>query len=536
MPEQLQNIINRIREWWEKYDTRQKIMMISAVAVVALTIGILVFVVTRPTWVTIATADSATEAQTIEQLLTDAGTTYDLQETGGTYTFKIHAEDKTATSILLGSNNIPSSGYSINDVLDGSFTSTEADKQKKMQVLMEYNYKQALEQQSNIKSADVSFHIPDDDGTLIANTEPSYAKVQLELSDTMTSDQASAIAKWIATGLGNDTTENITIIDTNGNLLFSGGEEATAAGIASSNQAVKREAEQDMVNKVRNILSESDTGMAIFDNTRVAVNLDMNFDNTKSQDYHYYVDEGQTQGYLDSETSATSENVNGVAGVPGTDSNDDTTYVIQDADTSSSSTEEYTRDYLPSETITTKEEGVGKVNAESSSISVVAYRYVNYEEDIMEDTGELGDLTFEQYAAQNSDMVATQVDDAVIQAIASATGIPQANVTVLSYDVPMFIYKTSQRDLMDYLEIIMALLILAMLGFVVFRTLRRDEEEEVAEEVSVETLLADQQDENLEEIGFNDKSEARIMIEKFVEENPDAAASLLRNWLNEDWG
>ena len=264
--------------------------------------------------------------------------------------------------------------------------------------------------------------------------------------------------------------------------------------------------------------------------------LQNTIDNTKKQNYHYYVDEGQTQGYLDSETSATSENVNGVAGVPGTDSNDDTTYVIQDADTSSSSTEEFTRDYLPSEEITTTEEGVGKVNSETSSISVVAYRYVNYEEDIMEDTGELGDLTFEQYAAQNGDMVQTQVGDDVIQAIAGATGIPAANVNVLSYDVPMFIYKTSQRDLMDYLEIIMALLILAMLGFVVFRTLRREEEEEVEEEVSVEKLLESQQEENLEEIGFNEKSEARIMIEKFVTENPDAAASLLRNWLNEDWG
>jgi len=26
------------------------------------------------------------------------------------------------------------------------------------------------------------------------------------------------------------------------------------------------------------------------------------------------------------------------------------------------------------------------------------------------------------------------------------------------------------------------------------------------------------------------------MIEKFVDENPESAANLLRNWLNEDWG
>ena len=537
MPEQLINILNRIKEWWQKYDTRQKIMLVSAVAVVILTIGILIYVFTRPTWITIATAESGEQASTIESLLIDAGTTYEIKEEGGKYVFRIREEDKINTSILLGSNNIPSTGYSINDVLDGSFTSTEADKQKKMQVLMEYNYKTALEKQSNIKTADVSFHIPDDDGTLIANTEPSYAKVQLELSDSMSQDQATNIAKWIATGLGNDTTDNITIIDTNGNLLFSGGEEATASDIAASNQAIKREAEADMVAKVKDILSSSDSGMALYDNTRVAVNLDMNFDSKKSQDYHYYVDEGQAQGYLDSETSASSENTSGVAGVPGTDSNDDTTYVIEDNENSSSSTEESTKDYLPSEIITTTEAEIGKVNSEGSTVSVVAYRYINYDQALMEKNDELGDQTFEQFASANSDMVQTEVGEDVVAAIARATGVPEANVSVLAYDVPMFVYKTSQRDLMDYLEIIMAVLILAMLGFVVFRTLRREEEEEVAEEVSVETLLADQEDEeNLEEIGFNEKSEARVMIEKFVEENPEAAAALLRNWLNEDWG
>ena len=43
-------------------------------------------------------------------------------------------------------------------------------------------------------------------------------------------------------------------------------------------------------------------------------------------------------------------------------------------------------------------------------------------------------------------------------------------------------------------------------------------------------------DENKEDIIFEDQSETRKLIDKFVDENPEAAASLLRNWLNEDWG
>ncbi len=57
-------------------------------------------------------------------------------------------------------------------------------------------------------------------------------------------------------------------------------------------------------------------------------------------------------------------------------------------------------------------------------------------------------------------------------------------------------------------------------------------------ELSVESLLETTKEaaqDSLEDIGFSEKSETRILIEKFVEENPEAAATLLRNWLNEEW-
>ena len=40
----------------------------------------------------------------------------------------------------------------------------------------------------------------------------------------------------------------------------------------------------------------------------------------------------------------------------------------------------------------------------------------------------------------------------------------------------------------------------------------------------------------LEGIEGEQVSETRKMIEKFVDENPEAVANLLRNWLNEEWG
>lgn len=96
--------------------------------------------------------------------------------------------------------------------------------------------------------------------------------------------------------------------------------------------------------------------------------------------------------------------------------------------------------------------------------------------------------------------------------------------------------KKTGIGLDDILQIALAVLIFALLGYVVFRSTRTQKEEEPEPELSVESLLESTVDtEELEDIGYTEKSETRILIEKFVEENPDAAALLLRNWLNEDW-
>ena len=69
---------------------------------------------------------------------------------------------------------------------------------------------------------------------------------------------------------------------------------------------------------------------------------------------------------------------------------------------------------------------------------------------------------------------------------------------------------------------------------------KKQQEQEIEPELSVENLLettrnSEMADDSLQDIGFSEKSETRILIENFVTDNPEAAASLLRNWLNEEW-
>ncbi len=531
MPERMQQIINRILEWWKNFNTRQKALIISIAAVVVVAFSILGYVVTRPTMIPLVTCTTADEAAQVKDLLEGESITFEVSDDGMSYT--INKEDQATASILLGQNDIPTNGYSLSDAIDGSFSTTEADKAKKYQLYLEQKFADDLSTISNISSAKVTLSIPEDDGTLISEKEESYASVILTLKGEMDEEQAYGIASYMATQLGNQTTQNILILDGDGNVLFAGGDEATSAGKATSNLSARQKAETYVASAVKNVV----LGTNVYDNVEVGMNLVMDFDEQEETKYDYSVDEDREEGYLDSRTESTSESTSGVGGVPGTDTNDDdSTYVIEDSDQTSSTTSDITEDYLPDETITNTKKEVGKIQYDESSLTVVATNYVTYNEDALKKDGTLDGTTFDQFVKDNSARVKTEVDEDFYDMVSKATGISTDNISIVAYDIPLFQYSEgSGRDLTDYLQIILAVLIFAMLGFVVFRTMRGEKEEELAEEVTVESLLEAQEDE-LEDIGFSEKSEARVLIEKFVDENPEAVAALLRNWLNDDWG
>ena len=329
MPENVQNILNKVKEWWSKFSTKQKTLLISIVAVIIIALAILAAVVSQPEMVTLITCENATQASEVKSLLEGEGIETEISQDG--LTFKVDSKDEANASILLGSNEIPTEGYSIDNVFDGSFSTTESDKNKKYQLYLEKKFEDQLKTISNIESASVSLSIPEEDGTIITMNQETYASVILQLNAEMDEEQAAGIAKFMATEVGNDSTDNILIIDSDGNVLFSGGDTSTAVGTANSQLSVKSKAENMVKGEVKDVVLGTD----VYDNVEVGLNLVMDFDTEEYTNHHYYVDEGQEQGYLDSKSTYESEAEGGEAGVPGTDSNDnDTTYVLPDSEVS----------------------------------------------------------------------------------------------------------------------------------------------------------------------------------------------------------
>ncbi len=534
MPEKIKQILDKIVAWWKKFTSKQKMLIVSLTAVVMLALVILAVIMSIPETTELITCSSTAEASKVKDLLEGEGIEAEVSNDG--LTFTIDVADEAAANMLLGANEIAATEPSIDDVFSGGFGTTEADKEKLYKAYREERFASFLETLENVEEASVSLEVPPDDGTIISREQDTYVAVKLKLQGEMTEEQAAGIAQYLAVSVGNDTTECVQIIDTTGNVLFAGGDSTTSVGNASSQLSYQTKKENNMKGEVREILM----GTNVYDAVSVGLNLKLDFNEVESEDRHVYVDEGKEQGYITSESVYESSSTGGVSGVPGTDSNDDTpTYVIEDGEVTSQEITDRTTNYDPSVKVTKTKEEVGEIIPEESSITVVATNHVTYSEEDMKASGQLEDMTFDEFRIQNSEWIQTETNEELYEMVANATGIAIENISIVTYDVPIFDpAEVDERTLSDYLQIALAVLILALLGYVVFRSTRKEQEPEMEPELSVESLLEttkEAEKEDLEDIGYSEKSETRILIEKFVDENPEAVAALMRNWLNEEW-
>ncbi len=538
MADRLREIPKKILEWWNKFSPKQKTMIVCAMAGVLLAGGILVYALTRPQYELLGSYESPKETSEVTAILDNNGITNKTSEDAKSV-FVLKSQVSQA-NLILGANDIVtdtfSNRYSFDQVTDGGFSTTESDKQRKNVHYKESWIESVLETNEAIERAHVSLTVPEDDGTLISKEIDSAAAAVLELKGEVTADMAANFAHFIATALGNATTDKVTLIDSAGNLLYSGEAQASGSGNASTQLQAKQEAENAVKAEVKSVL----LGTNLYDSIEVASNLSLDFSSYVTTTHDYQPAEGQSQGVLASEDLYNSEATGGNAGEPGTGSNGEqgTTYVIENQSTSSETVTEESRKYLPKEILTEQSIPPGLIKYDDSSISVTAKRLHLYKEEEVKKQGLLTDITWDEFKTANEEQIKLDVDDDIYNVVHTATGIPTESITIVAYEVPVFMDKeASSVQATDIITILLILAILGVLAFVVIRSMAvKKEEEAPEEELSVESLLQSTPQEELEDLELEGMSEERRVIEKFVDENPEAVANLLRNWLMEDWG
>lgn len=536
MVEQLKAIPQKLLEWWNKFSPKQKTIIICIIAGVILAFSFLTYQLTKPQYKRLVTCESQKEASEITEILSSGNLKYKVSNDG--LNIDIVTNQEGDARLLLGANNIPTDAYdAIKKVVEGGFSTTESDKEKLMKVYLQQDMAATLEKNEAVKKAYVDLTIPPQDGTLIAEEKESFASVTLEIQGGMEISEAVAanLARYVATSIGNTSTDNITIIDTVGNLLYNGEENTSGTGKANNQMELKAKAESLVKKEVCSVL----IGTILFDNVEVTSNLDMDFSTKEATDRTYTLPDGTKQGLLNEERVFESESSGGTGGEPGTGSNDanGTTYVLPDYSNSTSTQSERESKYLQNERVESQSTPPGTVNYENSSVAVAATKFRIYNEKDVKKQGLLDGTTWDEFKINNAEPVSIEVGDEIYALVAKATGIPETNIQIIAQEKPKFIDAEGLSvGAWDVVQIVLIIVILGLLAFVVLRSMRGSKVEIPEEELSVEALLQSAPALELEDIELEEKSETRRLIEKFVDENPEAVANLLRNWLQEDWG
>lgn len=536
MLDRLKQIPARLLEIWKSWSKNQKIIIVSATVVFIAAVIVIAYILSRPTYEELTQCEDYNEMNTVTTLLSDNNYAYEIDN----MTVKVKKQDLTNAKMLIASNDIKPSGYSLEDALNSSLTTTESDKNKKYAKYLETKFANDIGSLDGVKSASVTVHLADDSNSFYATKKDTTVAVTLDTNKTVGDDTAESIAVFLATAVGNDNTNGITIIDTTGETLFNGAD--NSGSVSNISYSSKLKYKSQIENTVAAGVKNTALSTSLFNDATVALNLDLDWDTVNKIATEYKAQEGREEGLYDTSYELQSVGTNGASGTPGTTSNGEsgTTYDLTDGTSSSSTYTVKQYQYLPDQLVTTTNSEPGKIVYDSSTMAVTLIKNVVYNEDDCKKLGYLDNMTWDEFKAQNADPVQVDVSSDWINMFSSATGISTANITVLAYNVPYFTDSTKTSILSRasfWVQIALAVAILGILVFIVLRSARPLTVEEKEPELSVEEMLASTKENQptVDEIDLQEKSETRKAIEKFVDENPEAVALLLRNWLNDDW-
>lgn len=539
MQDKLKKIPQQILEFCKKLTTKQKTLIIAIFSAVVVAIILFAFMFTRTTYEQIAVYEDASDTAAAKTILEEKGIKNEVAEDG--VTLSVDSKRVADAKMALGENSIGAdskSAYTYDKAFDNSISTTSKEKEEKMKIAIQNDLANTITETINgVEKATVQVTFADDSTSILEDEKVNTCAAVLTINEDFKKSNTKGIAQFLATSIGSVNTDNIKIIDQDGNILFSGANNENGTASMSDVTEYSDKVKNDIKTQVQALLLMTSN----YNEVEVAPNIEINFDKKTIEDLLYYTENGEPTGPKASDYTYNNENNSNSGSVVGTDANDGeaTDYDVTDGGDSSGTTTIYKNVYNTSQRTTLTEANAATIDYDNSSVSVVLNRYRSYYEDDLKDQLEENEQTFSEFKTANGEAKVLDVDPALLTSVSKATGIAEDNISITAYEVPLF-YESEQLStgemLKNYLQYILALIIIILLVIVVIKGMKPVEVEEMEPELSVEALLATtKENQSLDDIEFSDKSAAREQIEKFVDENPEAVAQLLRNWLNEDW-
>lgn len=518
MPDILKRIKEQFQNLFGKLDRKRQIAVAGGVIALVILLTLTIFLTTRPDYVPLAQGLAVSEAAAVTEKLDELGVRWRDQQDATT--ILVPKEDLTRAKMALAVDGIlGQKDFTWTEAFSNSTITTTSETKEKMFLIAQATaLSSAIETLEGIESAVVNLYIPSDSAYFMNAENQSRASVILQLRSgvTLSERQVDGIVMILVNSVQGLEQENVSIIDNSGVQLNRVGA-ATEDVIASTQYELQIEVEERLTRQLMTFLS-SIYGQ---NNVKVMPSVTLNFDTREVVSTVFEPpNEEDNEGLVRSISEITEEvNNQGAQGVPGTDSNGETTnYVEEAAGAGDYTSASRTLNYELNEINTRLVEAKGQV--ESLSIAVVVNETVLENSTLTEEhREELGQLI----------AASAGVDPGAVQVTAMAFADPLADYDVFGPDDTAGTVLGIPVGVLIMVAI--GIVIAALAVFIVLR-MRSKQRQKLLEEEEKQKEL----ERELDEIQAKeaDKNSPKYQIEKFIDSNPEAVARLMRAWMSED--
>ena len=268
MREWFNKLPSKLLEFWNKYTARQKTLFFSVLAALVVTLIALFFILNRTTYVNLASFENTAVTAQASNLLTENG--FDIRVPNDGLSIEVSDKQLSKARLLLGENGISSN---INDtdyswLFDNGFNTTDSEKKLKAKINLQSTMAADISNIEGISKASVTINPADNTNSIYSSEENTSVSIMITIGSAFNKESVQGIAEYAKNCVGNTDTNDITIIDNQGNLLFSG---TNSGSVVSSTIAVQQQVEEYYNSKLWNLMVNS----GVYDEVSVSADLDV---------------------------------------------------------------------------------------------------------------------------------------------------------------------------------------------------------------------------------------------------------------------
>jgi len=495
----------KIIEYWRSLEKKKKIGLIVTSIFSFLVITALIITLTRTKYEVLYSNLSLKDMGQITSKLDEMGVSWKSSE--DQKSILVPADIKNRVKIELATYGLPKEGYTYMDAFnDMSWTMTDYDRRQRLKKAKESELASVISEIDGIHSAEVFIDEKDTTNFILSSEEnKTTASVFIVKSDSrqISNDKVNAI-KHLVAGSVNMNAEDVRVIDDEGKLL---GEDNQDSLINQDLFLVKHSLENRINEGIKRFL-ENIVG---YGNVDVMSSVKINMDSEKTTILEFAPPiEGNEEGLIRSIEEVEEHMIGGTSGgVPGVETN------VEDYQMLDDTTSRYDRvSRIINNELNEINKEISKAPGQVESVTVA----VLINSDALVD----GEMTPDK-------------EKEFVDLIYAATGLDTKNVQVKAERFSSkVIDRIVEEPSTNWLAIGIAALIL-LLGLIILIVYMRIRAKKAAEE-ELQKLMEEKSSIELEvaDLDFEfEESKMKAQIDKFVEKKPEAAAQLLRNWLNE---